>query len=63
MADVGLNTPSLHRYNEEMDALTSGDETTLASQFSQLHLRIDRFENRISSDVAQLSNQMDQLSA
>ena len=63
MTDVGLNTPSLHTYNEEIDALTSGDETNLASQFEQLHLRIGRFENRVSSYIAQLSNQMNQLSA
>ena len=63
MADVRLNTPPLHTYNEETYALTSGDETCLASQFEQLHLRIDRFENRVSSNIAQLSNQMNRLSA
>ena len=62
MADVGLNTSPLHTYNEETDALTSSDETSLTSQFEQLHLRIDRFENRVSSNIAQLSNQMNQLS-
>ena len=63
MVDFGLNTPPLHTYNEETYALTYGDETSLASQFEQLHLRIDRFENRVSSDIAQLSNQMNQFSA
>ena len=33
MADVRLNTPPLHKYKEETDALTYGDETSLASQF------------------------------
>ena len=33
MANVGLNTPPLHTYNEETYALTSGDETSLDSQF------------------------------
>ena len=56
MVDVRLNTPPLHRYNEETNALTFGDETSLASQFEQLYLRIDRFENRVSLDIAQLSN-------
>ena len=56
MIDIGLNTPPLHTYNEEIDALTFADETSLASLFEQLHLWIDRFENRISSDIAQLSN-------
>ena len=63
MADVRLNTPPLHTYNEETYALTCGDETCLTSQFEQLHLRIDQFENRVSSDIAQVSNQMNQLSA
>ena len=63
MADVGLNTPPLHTYNEETYAITSGDETSLASQFEQLHLRINRFENILSSYITQLSNQMNQLSA
>ena len=62
MADVGLNTPTLHTYNEEINALTTSDETSLASQFEQLHLRFDRFENRVFSYIAQLSNQMNQLS-
>ena len=48
IANVGLNTPSLHTYNEEIEAPTSGDETGLASQFEQLYLRIDWFENRVS---------------
>ena len=52
MADVGLNTPPLHTYNEEINALTTSDETSLTSQFEQLHLRIDRFENRVSSYIA-----------
>ena len=33
MADVGLNTPTLHTYNEEIYALTFGDETSFVSQF------------------------------
>ena len=33
MADVGLNTPTLHTYNEETYALTFGDETSFVSQF------------------------------
>ena len=48
IADVGLNTPSLHTYNEETDAPTFGNETGLASQFEQLYLIIDWFENRVS---------------
>ena len=56
MADVELNTPPLHTYKEETYALTYGDETSLASQFEQLHLRINRFENKDSSYMAQWSN-------
>ena len=61
MADVGLNKPPLHTYNEEIDAPTYGDEIGFPSQFKKLHLRIDQFENRVSSYIAQLSNQMNQL--
>ena len=63
MADVELNIPPLYTNNSQTYVPTSSNETCLASQFKQLHLRIDWFENKVSSDIAQLSNQIYQLSA
>ena len=60
MAYVELNIPSLHTNNSHTYVPTFDDETCLISQFEQLHLRIDRFENKVSSDVGELSNQINQ---
>ena len=45
-----------------MDVPTAKHETGLASQIEQLYLRIDLFENRVSLDIAQLSNQINEMS-
>ena len=63
MDDVELNIPPLHINNSHTDVPTPDDETCLISQFEQLHLRIDRFENRVSSDIGELSNQINQMFA
>ena len=51
MVDVELNISPLHTNNSYTDVLTSDNETSLISQFEQLHLRIDWFENRVSSYI------------
>ena len=63
MAYVELSKPPLHTNNSHTDVPTFDDETCLISQFEQLHLRIDPFENRVSSDIGELSNQINQMFA
>ena len=63
MAYVQLNIPPLHTNNSHTDVPTSYDEACLISQFEQLHLRIDQFENRVSSDIGELLNQINQMFA
>ena len=62
MTDVELNIHPLHTNNSQTDVPTSSNETGLASQIEQPQLRLDQFENRVSLDIVQLSNQINQLS-
>ena len=59
---IRMNLRGGETSNSQTNAPTSRHETFLASQIEQLHLRIDRFENRVSLNIAQLSNQINEMS-
>ena len=62
MVDVKLNIPSLQTNNSQTNVPTSKNGTGLASQIEQLHSRIDQFENKVSLDISQLSNLINEMS-